>query len=114
VIVREFQAGEGCEQKFEKIYGPGGKWNELLQKSEGFISTELKYESVVERRYKSFDHWRSHSDFEAFREGFQAEIEQLKRQVADEELVESEFLLGSFYIDENGSGFDEDTGLVPA
>ena len=54
----------GRETEFEKLYDSGGEWQELLKKQEGFLRTELRYESVAEARYSGFDHWRSHKDFE--------------------------------------------------
>ena len=101
------------EAEFEKIYGPEGSWQQVLRSAEGFLLTELRYESVVERRYLGFDHWRSHEEFEAFREQQQGRLEEFQQQVAEQGLIESEILLGSFYLEQDGPE-DEGSGLVPA
>jgi heme-degrading monooxygenase HmoA len=100
----------GREAEFEKFYDSGGEWQELLKKQEGFLRTELRYESVAEARYSSFDHWRSHTDFEVFRETFQVDVKRFEDEIAERKLIESEVLLGSYYVDESG----DDEGLVQA
>jgi hypothetical protein len=50
--------------------------------------------------------------FERFREQYQAACDKLSRLIANEEWIEREILLGSFYVDE--SDRDEGTDLVPA
>jgi hypothetical protein len=100
VIVREFWVREGCERNFEEVFGPAGIWSELLQRSDQYVRTELRLQSGVERRYRVLDYWISHLGFEGFREQYQTECEKLSRLIAREEWIEREFLLGSFYIDE--------------
>jgi hypothetical protein len=112
VVARGFKVVAGREAQFERLYDSGGEWQELLKKSEGFLRTELRYESVAEARYSSFDHWRSHTDFEMFREAFQAAVTSFEEEIAGRKLIESEVLLGSYYVDESGD--DEDSGLVQA
>jgi heme-degrading monooxygenase HmoA len=113
-VARGFKVTQGREVEFEKVYGQDGSWQQVLGNAEGFLLTELRYESVVERRYTSFDHWRSHKEFEAFREEQQSRLEEFQQQVAEQGLIESETLLGSFYLEQDGPDFDEGSGLVPA
>ena len=82
----------------------------MLRHSTGFVRTDVSCESKVQGRYRSFDFWISHRDFEAFRRSFQVEIERFNRFVAEQGFVEKELLLGSFYTDES----DEGTDLTPA
>src|SRR5437868_9688652 len=112
VVVREFWVNEGCERNFEKVFGLDGLWSELLRRSDEYVTTELRVESTAERRYRTFDYWKSHLGFERFREKNQADCDRLSRLIANEGWIEREILLGSFYIDESDA--DEDTGLVPA
>jgi hypothetical protein len=109
VIVREFRVHVGCEKDFELVFGPGGVWVGLVQtRSEGYVRTELV--PVEDRRFRVFDYWQSHWDFEVFRESYQEDIEQFRQWLANKDLVEYEKLEASFYADESDEGGD--TGLV--
>jgi hypothetical protein len=111
VIVREFWVREGCEKDFELVFGPEGLWPGLLQpRSQGFLGTVLH--QLAEKWYQVRDCWKSHMDFEDFREQHQYDVEQFRKWLASKELVEHETLLGSFYTDEPDDG--EDAGLVQA
>jgi len=110
--VREFWVREGCERNFWKVFGSDGLWSELLRRSDQYVRTELRVESTAERRYRTFDYWKSHLGFERFREQHQADCDNLSRLIANEEWIEREILLGSFYVDESDA--DEGTDLVPA
>jgi hypothetical protein len=109
VIVREFTVNVGCEKDFELVFGPGGIWPELLQpRSEGYSGTELQL--VSERCYRVLDWWKSHRDFELFREQCQHDVEEFRKWLLSKGLVVHEAFLGSFYT----AGPDEDAGLVSA
>jgi heme-degrading monooxygenase HmoA len=111
--MREFVVKAGCEREFELVFGPDGVWPGLLQpRAEGYLGTELQKDSLAERGYKVRDFWKSHLDFEAFRELYQPDVEQFRKWLAGKNLVEKEKLLGSFYMDEPDG--DEDAGLVQA
>ena len=112
MIARGFKVVAGRESEFEKIYGPEGSWQQVLRNAEGFLRTELQYESVVERRYSGFDHWRSHKDFEVFREQQQSRLDEFQQHVAEQGLIENEVLLGAFYLEQDGP--EDGSGLVPA
>lgn len=112
LLIREFVAAEGREEVFEKVYGPDGIWSELLRLSPQYLGSELREQSKAERRYRVFDYWRSHKDFEFFREYHRQAYEKFSLWIQSEKLIERETVLGSFY--ESGSDFDEGTGLVPA
>ena len=83
------------------MYGPGGDWNVLLGRSQGFIESRLQREESTES-YRLVDIWWSHWDFENFRRMRQNEIDGFKSRVSG--IVIRELLLGSFYLD--GSGED--------
>jgi hypothetical protein len=111
VIVREFVVAEGCERDFALVFGPGGIWCELLRpRSDGYLGSELQLGSLADRRYRLFDYWKSHRDFELFREGYQDDVEQFRKWLANKDLVRKETLLGSFY--GGPSDFDEGTDFV--
>ena len=77
-----------------------------MRRSKGYIRTELSCESKTNRRYRGFDFWISHREFEQFREQYAVHCERLKQWVADEGLLDRELLLGSFYVDESDEGTD--------
>ncbi|HEV3039294.1 MAG TPA: hypothetical protein VHA33_16075 [Candidatus Angelobacter sp.] len=83
----------------------------MLKRSKQYLGTTLRQESKAERRYKIFDYWQSHVDFEEFRERYREACERFSLLIANEGLVEREVLLGSFYT--AGSDWDEGTDLVP-
>ncbi len=96
-MAHALRAGEGREHDVETVFGPSGIWTELLGRSKGYIRTELECESPSERLYRLRDIWVSHRDFEAFRNKFAAEYEQLKALVIAEGLLEGLVWVGSFY-----------------
>ena len=110
MIVREFWVREGCGEDFELVFGPDGIWPELLQpRSDGFLGTLLHRSPG--NRYQVRDCWKSHMDFEDFRERHQYDVEQFQKWLASKELVDQETLLGAFYDNEEPG---DDAGLVVA
>lgn len=102
---------EGCEKDFELVFAPDSIWNEfLLQRSEGYLGTELHPGLPADRRYRVFDYWKSHRDFELFRAVYQQDVEQFRKWLANKDLAHQETLLGSFYVGE--SDLDEGSDLV--
>ena len=89
---------DGREEDFEGVFKPGGIWQEFLQRSLGYLTSELV-------RFAD-ELGQSHEEFEICRQERQPEIERFKLLFLDG-LVQREALLGSFYED----GPDE-SGLV--
>jgi hypothetical protein len=83
----------------------------MLQSATGFLKSELVCESRVERKYRLWDFWKSHIEFEDFRVAQQQAIEEVSQLNALRELVIREVQLGAFYLDEPG---DEWIDLTPA
>jgi hypothetical protein len=110
VVSRELVACEGRESDIERLFGPTGIWSELLGKAAGYLGSELICESRRESRYRAFDFWISHWEFEWFRERHQRECERFAQLVASEGMLEREIFLGAYYEDEPG----DDTEIVPA
>jgi hypothetical protein len=96
----------GREEDFEEVFKPGGIWQEFLQRSPGYLTSELVQFANERGRYEVFDYWQLHEEFENCRQERQPEIERFKLLFLDG-LVQRETLLGSFYED----GPDE-SGLV--
>jgi hypothetical protein len=96
---------DGREEDFAGVFKPGGIWQEFLQRSLGYLTSEL-VQFADRGRFEVFDYWQSHEEFEICRRERQPEIERFKLLFLDS-LVQREMLLGSFYED----GPDE-SGLV--
>ena len=111
--MREFEVVAGREADFERVFGRDGIWSEFLKLSPRYLGSSIRLEVDRRgRRYKVLDEWRSHEDFEAFRQEQQAGVERFKAFLAAEGLVERETVLGSFYQDD--SDWDKDAGLISA
>ncbi len=95
---------------FEETFGPEGFWVTLLNRSDGYLKTEVECET--DSRFRVKDYWSSHVEFEAFRQWFAGEVERFSRLMLAEGVVESETLLGAFY--EDWPGADNGDDLVPA
>jgi len=67
-----------------------------LRRADGFISTEVKCESVSDGQYRVRDSWRWHRGFEIFRERFSEDFAEFDRQVV-EGLVEKQEFVGAYY-----------------
>jgi len=103
-VVREFVVSNGRETDFERVFGVDGIWPELpRRRSARYLGSKLQSESKAGRRYRLFDYWRSHEDFELFRARYQQAYERFTGLIASEGLVESETVLGSFYQDDPDS-----------
>jgi hypothetical protein len=74
-----------------------------VRQTEGFIRSEVWCESSEERRYRVLDFWKSHFEFEFFRQRFQAEYGKFDQWLQAEGLVEKQQLVGSYYAGD-GSG----------
>jgi hypothetical protein len=96
---------DGRQADLEVVFGPGGIWSELLRRAAGYVGTESWCESSTERRYRVRDFWRSHREFEVFRERFAAEVERFHSLLASEGIVSKFEVVGTYY-DERGDGDD--------
>jgi hypothetical protein len=73
---------------------------------QGYIATEVRCESPAERRYRVLDSWTSHRGFEIFREKSATEYERFDRLISAEGLVQTQEVVGTYYVDESGDGDD--------
>ncbi len=89
----------------EAVFGPGGIWRELLGRAKAYTGTEIWCESSAERRYRVRDFWKSHREFEVFRERFVAEVERFHSLLISEGIVSKFEVVGTYY-DERGDGDD--------
>ena len=94
VILWRFKVQSGKEGEFEKAYGPGGAWDVLFRRGEGFLGTELLRPAGSTRDYVTIDRWRSEDAFEAFLRDHKAAYTTLDAQL--ESLTVRESPVGTF------------------
>lgn len=94
LIVWEFRAKAGIEQRFEQSYGPNGAWARFFATGEGYVRTELSRDLQVEGRYMTLDFWVSREAYEKFREANADRYHAIDAEC--EAMTESEVEIGSF------------------
>jgi hypothetical protein len=65
VIVWEYEVAAGCEDAFERAYGPAGDWAQLFRTHEGYLGTELIRGDRL-GIFVTIDRWAAEFDFETF------------------------------------------------
>jgi heme-degrading monooxygenase HmoA len=94
VIVWEYMARPDRLVEFETLYRPDGPWVELFKRSPGFVSTTLMRDVRDGNRFMIADRWTSEESYEAFKQDFADEYQQLSRQ--GERVHRAEHLIGRF------------------
>jgi heme-degrading monooxygenase HmoA len=94
VIVWEYMARPDRIEEFETLYRPDGAWVELFRKSPGFVSTTLMRDVKDGLRYMIADRWTSVESYEAFKQDFAADYQELSRK--GERVHRAEHLIGRF------------------
>jgi quinol monooxygenase YgiN len=94
VLLWEFRVRSGCEASFEAVYGPGGLWAQLFQRSPGYLGTELLRDASDPRRFLTVDRWVSASAHQHFRAEHESEYLALDAQC--EPWTEAETSLGAW------------------
>jgi hypothetical protein len=94
VIIWESQVKEEHLGKFEKIYSAGGAWAELFQKANGYLGTELLYDSENKQHFITIDRWVAMMSHVSFLSKWKKEYELLDAQCGD--MTEHEGRLGKF------------------
>jgi len=95
VYVWAFLIVPGSRAEFLRAYGPGGAWEALFQRADGFVGTLLLQDQADPNRYLTIDRWRSAAAHAAFRTRFAADYEALDR--ACERLSTQEQSLGEYW-----------------
>ena len=96
----EFRPAADRREEFEAAYGRSGSWADLFSRAVGYVGTELIQDTEDATRYLTIDRWRSRQAYDAFRNAFAAEYEEL--DAACEELTSHEALVGQFTSPWNG------------
>ena len=81
VIVWEFRVRPERLSEFLSAYAPGGDWDLLFRRGEGYLSTELLRDERDETRFLTIDRWDSREARDRFRLRFREEYEMLHSEV---------------------------------
>jgi len=80
VIVWEFRVRPERLADFLSAYAPGGDWDLLFRRGEGYLSTELLRDERDETRFLTIDRWDSREARDRFRLRFREEYDALDRR----------------------------------
>jgi hypothetical protein len=69
LVLSEFEVKPGYEQRFERVYGPGGDWDSLFRRDSSHAATYLFRDTVRPRVYLTADYWLSRKSYEEFLQG---------------------------------------------
>jgi heme-degrading monooxygenase HmoA len=94
VVLWEFEVKPGCEQRFERVYSPGGDWDVLFRSDPNHAGTQLFRDLARPQVYLTIDHWRSKKSYEEFRQARRAEYKAL--DAASEDLTAGERQIGAY------------------
>jgi hypothetical protein len=86
------------------VFGRDGIWPRFLRRGEGYVLTEVNWESLSaedDGRYRVRDFWSGHRGFEVFRERFSEDFAEFDRRIVDELVEKQEFVGGYYEADED-------------
>ena len=94
VVLWEFEVKPGAEERFERVYGPGGDWDFLFRRDPSHAGTYLFRDTTRTHFYLTLDFWLSRKSYEEFLRTRSGEYRAL--DAATENLTRSERRIGSF------------------
>jgi len=77
LVLWEFEVKPGCEERFERVYGPGGDWDSLFRRAADHQVTHLWRDAAEPRVYVTADYWLSRKSYEEFLQSHRAEYKEL-------------------------------------
>lgn len=98
VIVWQFRVRPERLSEFLSANSPGGDWEGLFRRGDGFLSAELLRDERDETRFLTIDRWTSREARDRFRLRFGAEYDDLDRRCEDLTLEETH--VGDFSLPE--------------
>jgi heme-degrading monooxygenase HmoA len=78
LILWEFEVKPGGEERFEKVYGPGGDWAQLFRSGTDHRETRLLHDSFRPVVYVTMDFWNSQQAYEEFLRTHHAEYQAIE------------------------------------
>ena len=77
VALWEYEVKPGCEERFEKAYGPDGDWAKLFHSDSHYSETRLVRDAFHSGVYLTMDFWNSRSAYEEFMSKHQGEYKRI-------------------------------------
>jgi len=71
----EFEVKPGCEERFERVYGPAGDWARLFRSDSNYSETRLLHDPFRPAIYLTLDFWSTREAYENFQAERRAEYE---------------------------------------
>jgi heme-degrading monooxygenase HmoA len=93
LVLWEFEVKQGCQERFEKVYGPAGDWATLFRTGPHYQETRLLHDSFRPASYITLDFWNSRHSYEEFLQTHRAEYQALDS--ASEKLTVHERCIGA-------------------
>jgi hypothetical protein len=100
LVLWEFEVKPGYEERFERVYGPGGDWNSLFRRNANHKGSYLFHDATRPHAYLTADYWFSRNSYEEFLKTHHAEYQALdatcegltarERHIGSYEQVDSE------------------------
>jgi heme-degrading monooxygenase HmoA len=94
LVLWEFEVKPGCEERFERVYSPGGDWDSLFRRDPNHAGTRLLRDTTKPRVYLTADYWRSRNSYEEFLQAQGTEYKHLDS--LSEELTANQRHIGSY------------------
>jgi Antibiotic biosynthesis monooxygenase len=66
VALWEYEVKPGCEERFEKVYGPDGDWAKLFRSDSNYQGTHLFRDLAGAAIYRTLDFWNNRESYERF------------------------------------------------
>ena len=93
LVLWEYEVKPGHEERFEKVYGPGGDWDSLFRSDPNHAGTRLFRDTTRSGAYLTADYWLSRETYEAFLANRRSDYKEL--DAATEDLTLRERHMGS-------------------
>lgn len=94
LILWEFDVKQGCEARFESIYGPDGDWARLFRRDAAYQRTLLLRDPFRDHTYLTCDFWNTRQAYDSFRNAYADAYHALDERC--EGLSSSERKIGAF------------------
>jgi antibiotic biosynthesis monooxygenase len=66
LVLWEYEVKPGCEERFEKLYGPAGDWAQLFRSDSHYQEIRLLRDPFRSSAYLTLDFWTSSQSYEQF------------------------------------------------
>jgi heme-degrading monooxygenase HmoA len=94
LVLWEYEVKPGCEERFEKLYGPAGDWARLFRTDSHYRETRLLHDPFRPNVYLTLDFWTSRESYAWFMAARAAEYKAI--DATGEHLTIKEHRIGTY------------------